>query len=208
MSRIPSKNCLEQQNCHVRSLLLLEKDHYTKHYKQKAEKLSANVYSDTGICLHPLARNPRNLLQNIIKDFDYGQEFFVWHEVINNTITDHPFYPRAPLSSAQLLKEVRALKQIVDVVYCEREGAPGIQSELKTVNIAVVNVVKDLIYNSKRKYSSQINEYNELHQQHSLEIHSLEIVINNGIDLDRLLKKRKTPNKQQRKAKQQKLEET
>ena len=130
----------------------------------------------------------------------------MWHDVINNTTPDHPFDPRTPLSSAQLLKEIRALKQIVDVVYCEREGAPGIQLELKTLHIPVVNVVKDLITNSKRKDSSQTNEYNELHQQNSLEIHSLEIVINNGIDLDRLLKKRKKPKKQQRKAKRQKLE--
>ena len=93
-------------------------------------------------------------------------------------------------------------------MYCEREGAPGVQSELKTLNIPVVNVVKDLISNNKRKDSSQTNEYSELHQQHSLEIHSLEIVLNNGIDLNILLKKRKKPNKQQRKAKRQKLEET
>ena len=176
--------------------------------QQKAETLSANVYSDTGICLHPLARNPRKLLQNILKGFDYGQEIIVWHDVVNNTITDHPFDPRTPLSSAQLLKEIWALKQIVGVVYCEREGASGIQSELKTLKIPVVNEVKDLISNSKRKDNSQINGYNELHQQHSLEIHSLEIVTNNSIDLNRLLKKRKKPNKQQQKAKRQKLEET
>ena len=176
--------------------------------QQKAETLSANVYSDTGICLHPLARNTRKSLQNIIKDFDYEQEFIVWHDVINNTIADHPFDPLTPLSSAQLLKEIRALKQIVGVVYCEREGEPGIQLELKTLHIPVVNVVKHLITNSKRKDSSPTNEYNELHQQNSSEIHSLEIVINNGIDLDRLLKKRKKPKKQQRKAKRQKLKET
>ena len=66
----------------------------------------------------------------------------------------------------------------------------------------------DLISNTNRKDSSQKDEYNELHQKHSLENHSLEIVINNGIDLNRLLKNRKKPNKQQRKAKQQKLEKT
>ena len=169
--------------------------------QQKAETLSANVYSDTGICLHPLERDPKKSLQNIIKGFDYGQEFIVWHDVINNTITDHPFDPLTPLSSAQLLKEIRVLKQTVGVVFCEREGAPGIQSELKTLNKPVVNVANKIISNSKQKDSSQTNEYNELHQQHSLEIQSLEIVINNGIDLNRLLKKRKKLNKQQRKAK-------
>ena len=78
----------------------------------------------------------------------------MWHEVINKTITDHPFDPRTPLSSAQMLKEIRALKQIVSVVHCDREGAPDIQSELKTLNIPVVNVIKDLISNSKQKDSS------------------------------------------------------
>ena len=134
----------------------------------------------------------------------------MWHDVINNTITDHPFDPRTPLSSAQLLKKIRALKQIVGVVYCEQEDAPGIQSELKTLNIPVVNVVKDLISNSKRKDSSQTNEYNELHQKHSLEIHSLEIVTKNDIDpnISKFINKRKKPNKQQGKGKRQKLEKT
>ena len=129
----------------------------------------------------------------------------MWHDVINNTITDHPFDPRTPLSSAQL-KEIRALKKIGVVLRargCTRHTVRDENSEH-----TVVNVVKDLISNSKRKDNSKTNEYNELHQQHSLEIHSLEIVINNGIDLNRLLKKRKKPNKQQRKAKRQKLEET
>ena len=150
--------------------------------QQKAETLSGNVYSDTGICLHPLAKNPKKSLQNIIKNFDYGQEFIVWDDVINNTITDHPFDPRTHRSSAQLLKEIRALKQIVGVVYCEREGAPGIQSELKTLNIPVVNVVKDLISNRKRKDSSKNNEYNELHQQHSLVSKLLSITVSTSID--------------------------
>ena len=153
-------------------------------------------------------KKPKEIATEHHQRFRLRQEFIVWHDVINNTTTDHPFDPRTPLSSAQLLKKIRVLKQIVGVVYCEREGAPGIQSELKTLNIPVVNVVKDLISNNKRKDSSQTNEYSHLHQQHSLEIHSLEIVINNGIDLNRLLKKRKKPNKQQRKAKRQKLEET
>ena len=145
---------------------------------------------------------------DIIKNFDYGEEFIVWHDVINNTITDPTFDSRTSLSSAQLLKEIWALKQIEGVVYCELEGVTGIQSKLKTLNIPVVNVFKDLISNSKRKDSSQTNEYNELHQKHSLEIHSLEIVINNGIDLNRHLKKQKKLNEKQRKAKRQKLEET
>ena len=148
------------------------------------------------------------MLQNIIKDFDYGQDFIVWQDVINNTIADHPFDPRTPFSSAQVLKEIRNLKQLVGVVYCERESAPGIQSELKTLNQPVVNVDKDLKSNSKRQDSSQTNEYNEFHQKHSFEIHSLEIVINNGIELNRLLKKRKKPNAQQRIVNRRKLEET
>ena len=126
--------------------------------QQKAETLSANVYSDNGICLHPLARKPKKSLQNISKDFDYEQEIIVWHDLTNNTITGHPFDHRTPLSSAQLLKKLRALKQTVGVVYSEREGAPAIQSELESLNIPVVNVVKDLISNSKRKHSSQTNE--------------------------------------------------
>ena len=55
---------------------------------------------------------------------------------------------------------------------------------------------------------SQTDEYNELHQQHSLEIRSLECVTKNSIDLNGFLNKRKKPNNQQGKAKQWKMEET
>ena len=174
----------------------MEQVHYTTHYKQE----TLNYHKKQ---LHYQQTSTVTLLFVYIhlqetQDFDYGEESIVWQDVIKNTITDHPFDPRTPLSSAQLLKEIRNLIQIVGVVYCEREGAPGIQSELKNLNLPVVNVDKDLISNSKRKDSSQTNEYNEFHQQHSLAIHSIEIVINNGIELNRLLKKRKKPKKQQR----------
>ena len=70
----------------------------------------------------------------------------------------------------------------------------------------IVQVVKDLISNSKRENKFETNGYKELHQDHTLELHSLEIVLNNGFDLKRLLLKKRKTNKKQRKAKRRKLE--
>ena len=126
--------------------------------------------------------------------------------MLNNTITKHPYEKRNPLTSAELLSDIRALPQIACIIYCVREGADDIHIKLKTLPIPIVHVVKDLISNSKLKDKFETNGYKELRQDHTLELHSLEIVANNGFDFKRLLLKKRRPEKKQRKAKRSKLE--
>ena len=107
------------------------------------------------------------------------------HDVINNTITKHPYEKRTSRTTAELLSEIPALLQIVGIIYCVHEGAGDIQSELKTLPIVIVHVVKDLFSHSKGKEEFETEEYKELHQVHTLELHSLEIIVINSLDLER-----------------------
>ena len=49
--------------------------------------------------------------------------------------------------------------------------------------IPIVHVVKDLISNTKREDKFKTNGYKELHQDHTLKLYSLEIVLNKSFDL-------------------------
>ena len=170
-----------------------------------AKNLSKHVYSDGGFCLHPDTKNRKDL-QKILKNFDAEETIIVWRNVINNTITKHPYEKRNTLTTAELLSEIRALPQIAGIIYLVREGADDIHNELKTLPIPSVHVIKDLISNSKRKINFKTIGYKEFHQDHTLELHSLKILVNNGCDIQRLLSKERKQNKKQRKAQRSKFE--
>ena len=101
--------------------------------------------------------------------------------MINNTITEHPYEKRVPLTTAELLSEARGLPQICGISHCVlREGADDIDSVLETLQIPIVHIVKEKISISKRKAKFELERPKQLHQDHSSEMHSMEIVDNNS----------------------------
>ena len=75
-----------------------------------------------------------------------------------------------------------------------------------TLPFPIFPVVGDLISNSKRKDKFGTNGYKELHQDHTCNLHSPEVVVRNGSDLEKLKSRKRKRNKKQRKAKQNNLE--
>ena len=104
------------------------------------------------------------------------------------------------------LSEIAALPQIVEITYCVCGGADDIHCELKTLPIPSVDVFKDLFSSSKREDKFETKDYKELYQDHALAFNSLEIVANNGLDIERLLLKKRKPNKKQREVKRRRIE--
>ena len=84
------------------------------------EVLKQYAHSDLGVNLHPDSRNQLKTVQKILEDYP-DEPAIIWHDVINNTITEHPTDPREPLNVEELLHEIRAHPQIVGVVYCKRD---------------------------------------------------------------------------------------
>ena len=101
---------------------------------------------------------------------------------------------------------MQALLQIAGAFYCACEGADHIYKELKTLPIRIVHVNEVSISKSKRKGKIEINRQKELHQDHNLELQSLEVVVNNGCDPRTLLLKKRKPRKKPGKVKRSKLE--
>ena len=106
------------------------------------EVLKHYVHSDFGVNLNQDSSNQRKSVQKILNDYP-DEPAIIWHDVINKGITENPTDPREPLTAE--LHEIRVLLQIVEIVYCKRNGADDILKDLKKLSIPVVNVPTDII---------------------------------------------------------------
>ena len=69
----------------------------------------------------------------------------------------HRYKWRKKLGNSEFLSEMRALPYFAGIIYCVREVADDIHDELKTVQIRIVQVVKDLRSNWKQKDNFETN---------------------------------------------------
>ena len=103
-----------------------------------------------------------------------NESVIIWHDVINNSISEQPFNPRTPLTANQLVSEIKHLinshPRIEAIVFCQRDGAPYILEDLKKLPIPVVQVTTDIISNSKQQEKDLLEGYRELHHKTTLEI--------------------------------------
>ena len=193
---------------HVISASSLEKAVSSVQYKVR--KLYYNcVTAIPGLSLNPLIKNPLKNLGNLLKNGNLARkcDLVIWHDLINNTLSTH-WKSNTPASSPETL--VKLLKEhkerIQAIVYCRRFGTQDVYKELKKTGIPVISVRKNLI--SKRKQHDSIlhTKYSAIHQEHRLELKSLNIVLNHAENLEALTKntrsKKTRPSQKKRQAKQ------
>ena len=167
-------------------------------------ELQEDVIHYKGVTFHPKSKSNK-IVRNILRDeIKRNKSVIIWHDVINNSISKHPFNPRTPLTANQLVSEIKPLinsnPRIEGLVYCQRDGAPYIFEDLKKLPIPVVQVTTDKISNSKQQDKDQLEGYRELHQETALEIKTLTIIRNNSSNLSDILTKKKNRQKKQREA--------
>ena len=123
-------------------------------------------------------------LQKIFRNLNPVEKIIVRHDVIKNTFTKHPHEKRIPFTTAEVLSKKRAFPHFVSKNSCVRETADDIHSEVGTLPVLKVHVVKDLISNSKRKDKLEIGRRTELHEDHTMDLHFLEVVLKNSLDFE------------------------
>ena len=148
------------------------------------EELQEDVIHYKGVTFHPKSK-ANKIVQNILRDeINRNESVIIWHDVINISISEHPFNPRTPLTANQLVSEIKPLinlhPRIEGIVYCQRDGSPYILEDLKKLPIPVVQVTTDIISNSKQQDKDLLEGYRELHQETALEIKTLAIIRNNN----------------------------
>ena len=120
----------------------------------------------------------------------------IWHDVINNILTKHKSNSYTGLKGSQLASILLTYKErIAAIVYCQRFGAPQIFEALRSTNIVVIRVTKNLISRRRQQDNLLLHQYLQLHQEGSLEIRSLQLVLKYSINLKALSQNTRRPRK-------------
>ena len=113
----------------------------------------------------------------------------IWHDVLNNSISEHISNNFISLSSQKLVQTLNQYSASVKaLVYSRRVGTKDIYRFLKG-NILTLNILKDIISKRKTKNKGLVGDYRPLHQRHDLELKTLSVVPNNSSNLQRILAK-------------------
>ena len=139
---------------------------------------------------HPQTSDKWKKLQRRVFFLHFPSQIYLWHDVINNSLSHPPSDPRFPVTANELVTEVLKLKRVAGIVYCVRRGASDIYKELKATGIPVWHIVKDLLSKCKNRDKRVQWSYSKLHLRPFLGIRTLTFVRNYGSNLWTIIKKK------------------
>ena len=92
--------------------------------KRTQKQLKKSVLAKRGLSLNHFATNARKRVQFYLKNSLKFQQDILWHDVINNSVSNHPSNNNRPLSPSELVEHLLNYRhQILAVVYCQRRVA-------------------------------------------------------------------------------------
>ena len=176
--------------------------------KKAQKRLASRVFTIPGLSCNPNAVNKRKTVQYLLKNcFKSKRDLIVWHDVVNNSLSEHRSNGNNPLTAQQLQNVLTTFRdRIKAVVYCKRQGVPDIFENLKNT-VFTVHILKDLISKRKARDRKLLKQYSLLHQLHELELKSLTLILKYSGKLPALVRKSrpKKLNKRRRRAKRNRL---
>lgn len=117
-------------------------------------------------------------------------DIVIWHDVINNSISEHSTNNFRAQPIDELIGTLKEYKhRIKAIVYCQREFAPYVYSELKTSGIPIISILKDILSPRKAKDPINIAAYFKIHQPHSYELYTFDFIREKRENLEGLAKK-------------------
>ena len=163
--------------------------------KQQQQQLSQRVRAIPGLSFNTHSVNTRKTVQYHLSKFLPHHEILIWHDIINNSISEHASKNNRPLSLDELLQVLSLYRnRIVAIVYCQRTNTEHIYPQLKKSGILIINIVRDLLPKNKRRLPKIVAEYSQLHQKPSVELKTFRVISHNLRNLERLTQQRH-PNK-------------
>ena len=108
--------------------------------EQKVPK--EKVYSIPGPSLNIHAKNPKQVVQNLIeKDLKDEKDLIIWYDVINSSICNYKSNFYRALSVSDLVEVLKSDQNRIRALgYCQRDRTPDIFAELQETNILVLNI--------------------------------------------------------------------
>jgi hypothetical protein len=174
----------------------------------KKEPIESKLFSIPGLSLNKNTKNPKKIVQNLlVNDLKDKENIFIWHDVLNNSISRHESNNFRSLTVPELIEVLKSLQdKLSALVYCHRYRTPDIFEQLKTLesdlNIKVFNIVKDFISPKKQKDPALLKNFKALHQSPELELKNLDFLLRKENELSSITAKSrpKRPSKRARKA--------
>ena len=160
----------------------------------------------SGLSLNP---NSNNRLKDLGFLLERGQlrdrsDLVCWHDVIDNSITEQKSNGNKALTVEQLLQILKKHShKFAAIIYCQRFSTPNILEELRTLNILIIDVKKQLLSKRKQKTPKITPELQKIHPWPELEHNFITTILMKSTDLYSLVlqKRSKTRKRKPRKKK-------
>ena len=131
--------------------------------------LRSSIYKkSTAIPGLSLNRNSNNRLKDLGFLLETGQlrdrsDLVCWHDVINNSITEHESNGNKALTVEQLSQILKKHShKFAAIIYCRRISTPNILEELRTLNILIIDVKKNFCSSASRKHQKLPLNYKKI----------------------------------------------
>ena len=95
--------------------------------------------------------NLRSNKNKTVQHYPKIYQVIIWHDLVNNSISRYPKYPRQRFPASEIVVKLKALPGIKGIVNCEKTGAekmfPNLFSEFP--NFPILHFVKHLVSEAK-----------------------------------------------------------
>ena len=159
-----------------------------------------------GATLQTFVRNRNKSLSFLLQyPLRKTENIILWHDIINNTTSQHKSNFYKPCSPQELIGSVLKIKhRLSAIIYCRRIGAPNVLQQLRSNGVLVTDLVDDLLPARQVRKQFFLEEFRQLHQKSILKLRTLTIIRRYQNQLHRFTKKKTRLSKRRRAAKRNK----
>ena len=171
--------------------------------KNSRKRLNTYVLAIPGATLQTFVRNRNKSLSFLLQyPLRKTENIILWHDIINNTISQHKSNFYKLCSPQELIGSVLKLKhRLSAIIYCQRIGTPNVLQQLPSTGVLVIDLVNDLLPARQVRKQFFLEEFRQLHQKANLELRTLTIIRRYQNQLHRFTKKKTRLSKRRRAAK-------
>ena len=160
--------------------------------KHQQKRLHGSVITVPGLSFNLNAHNFRKTAQYYLYKYP-NESIVVWHDVVNNSLSQHKSNGYTQLSENQLESVVlRFSNRIKSIIYCQRRKLPVVVFQtLKKTKLPVVSTIRDILSRKKAKDFKFVRRYFRLHQLANTELKTFFIVKRNKGSAKSIIQKKK-----------------
>ena len=149
------------------------------------------------------------ILQNHLEgELRETENIVLWHDVLSNTNSTHPYNKTPPLPVSQLLETLKKYKrQFACIVYIRKEGTTDIFADLLSLGILILHAERNLSSKRDRRDAEYLRAIRVTHPEHVLELEKISLIIRNHLHLHHLIQQVRSKKKPSQKQRRRRREE-